>query len=102
MRPVVRFYQSTPTALLARKVAIGVVNEPLTEDDEGKQVVGPNDEDLGTIEKVDTGIAHVDPDGEVPEAVRERLDWGEQGDYTFQETEVEEVTHEKVVLETEP
>ena len=102
MCPVGRFYQPAPTVLLARNVAIEVVNELLTEDDEGKQVVGPNDEDLGTIEKVDTGIAHVDPDGEVPEAVRERLDWGEQGDYTFQETEVEEVTHEKVMLGAEP
>jgi hypothetical protein len=87
---------------LARRVANRVVNDPLTEDDEGKRVVGPNDEEIGTIEKVDTGVAHVNPDGEPSEAIRERLDWGEQGDYTVQETEVEDVTDGKVVLETEP
>jgi hypothetical protein len=35
------------------------VTEPLTEDDEGKQLVGPGDEVIGTVEKVDTGVAHV-------------------------------------------
>lgn len=77
------------------------MSEPLTEDDEGKQVIGPSDERIGTIEKVDTGVAHVNPDEEVSEVIRERLDWSEQGDYTLQETEVEDVTDEKVVLGSE-
>ena len=86
---------------MARRVANGAVTEPLTEDDEGKQLVGPGDEVIGTVEKVDTGIAHVEPGEGVSESIRERLDWSEQRDYTVQETEIGSVTDEKVVLETE-
>ncbi|UPV74072.1 PRC-barrel domain containing protein [Halorussus limi] len=74
------------------------MNQPLSEDDEGKRVVGPDGEEIGTVEKVDAGVAHVDPKSSVSEAVKERLDWGDQGDYTFQETHVESVTADEIVL----
>ncbi|WP_137286719.1 PRC-barrel domain containing protein [Halorussus salinisoli] len=74
------------------------MTQPLTEDDEGKRVVGPNDEEIGTVEKVDAGVAHVDPGSSVSEAVKERLDWGDQGDYTFQETHVGSVTADEILL----
>ncbi|MFC7080425.1 hypothetical protein [Halorussus caseinilyticus] len=74
------------------------MNRPLSEDDEGKRVVGPDGEEIGTVEKVDAGVAHVHPESSVSESVRERLDWSDRGDYTFQETHVESVTADEVVL----
>lgn len=75
--------------------------EPITEDEEGKRVVGPNGESIGTVEKVDQGVAHVEPDADASEAIRERLDWADQGDYTLQETEIEDVTDDEVVVRAE-
>jgi len=77
------------------------MDETLTEADEGKRVVGPEGELLGTVDKVDQGVAHVDPDGDAPEAIRERLDRGNQDDYTFQETAVAESTDDEIVLRGE-
>jgi len=77
------------------------MEQTLTEGDEGKRVIGPDGESVGTVEKVDQGVAHVDPDPDASEAVRERLDWADQSDYTFQETAVEENTDDEIVLRDE-
>lgn len=76
------------------------MDETLTEDDEGKRVVGPEGELLGTVEKVDQGVVHVEPDAGDYESVKRYLNWenSESDDYTFQETAVEEVTDDEVVL----
>ncbi|WP_435178129.1 PRC-barrel domain containing protein [Halorussus sp. AFM4] len=76
------------------------MNETLTQDDEGKRVVGPDGEVLGTIDKVDQGVAHVEPDAGDYETVKRYLNWEDSAadDYTFQETAVEEVTDDEVVL----
>lgn len=73
--------------------------EPITETDQGKQVVGPDGESIGTIMKVDQGVAHVNVDSDIPEALKNRLDWGDQDDYTLQETDVETVTDDEVVVQ---
>ena len=77
--------------------------EPMTEDDVGKRVVGPEGELLGIVRKVDTGVVYVDPDAGEYESVKRYLNWEAPGDddYTFQETAVEEVTDEEVVLHGE-
>jgi hypothetical protein len=73
--------------------------EPITEKDQGKQVVGPDGESIGSIMKVDQGVAHVNIDSDLPEAIKQRFDWGDQDDYTLQETEIEAVTDDEVVLQ---
>ncbi|WP_276301575.1 hypothetical protein [Halorussus lipolyticus] len=75
------------------------MTEPLTESDEDKRVVSADGELLGKIAKVDQGVAHLDPEEDY-EAIQSYLDWENDSDegYTFQETAVEEVTDEKVVL----
>ncbi|PSQ45807.1 hypothetical protein BRD15_10735 [Halobacteriales archaeon SW_6_65_15] len=72
--------------------------EPITEADQGKQVVGQDGESIGTIMKVDQGVAHVNLDSDLPESVKQRFDWGDQDDYTLQETDVESVTDNEVVI----
>ena len=76
------------------------MDQPLTEDDEGKQVVTRDGETVGTVRKVDQGVLHVEPSADLSERVRERLDWGDRqsDDYTLQETEVEETTDREVRL----
>ncbi|MFC4450371.1 PRC-barrel domain containing protein [Halorussus aquaticus] len=76
------------------------MNPTLTEDDEGKRVVGSEGEVLGTVDKIDAGVAHVEPDAGDYDTVRRYLDVEDPDAevYTFQETAVEEVTAEKIVL----
>ncbi|NHN58861.1 MULTISPECIES: PRC-barrel domain containing protein [Halorussus] len=76
------------------------MDETLTQADEGKRVVGPEGEVLGTIDKVDQGMAHVEPDAGDYESVKRYLNWEDSkaDDYTFQETAIEEVTDDEVVL----
>ncbi|WP_134670025.1 PRC-barrel domain containing protein [Halorussus marinus] len=73
----------------------------LTQDDEGKRVVGPDGELLGVVRKVDQGVAHVDPDAGDYDRVKRYLDWGDEdaADYTFQEAAIEESTAEEIVLQ---
>jgi hypothetical protein len=84
---------------LSRQVANRFVTEPLTESDEGKRVVSADGELLGEVAKVDQGVAHLEPEEDY-EAITSSLDWEQASDedYTFQETAVEEVTDEQVVL----
>jgi hypothetical protein len=72
--------------------------EPITEADQGKHVVGQDGESIGTIMKMDAGVAHVNLDSDLPESVKQRFDWGDHGDYTLQETDIESVTDDEVVI----
>ena len=73
--------------------------EPITEADQGKQVVGPDGESIGSIMKVDQGVAHVNIDSDLPESVKQRFDWSDQDDYTLQETQIQSVTDDEVVIQ---
>ncbi len=74
------------------------MNQPLTEEDEGKRVVSHDGETVGTVAKVDQGVAHVDPeDAEVSQQYLGRADSSDE-DYTVQETAVEEATADEIVL----
>ncbi|NEU57274.1 PRC-barrel domain containing protein [Halorussus sp. MSC15.2] len=74
------------------------MSEPITEADQGKQIVGTDGESIGTVMKVDAGVVHVNLDSDLPESVKRRFDWGDEEDYTLQETEVESVTDDEVVV----
>jgi len=78
------------------------MGETLTETDVGKRVVGSEGEVLGTVEKVDQGVAHVDPDAGDYESVKRYLhvEDSETDEYTFQETAIAESTDDEVVLRT--
>lgn len=79
------------------------MDETLTEADEGKRVVGSEGELLGTIDKVDAGVAHVEPDAGDYEAVKRYLNVEDAAaeDYTFQETSIEESSDDEIVLKGE-
>ncbi|USZ67922.1 hypothetical protein NGM10_14460 [Halorussus salilacus] len=79
------------------------MSETLTESDEGKRVVGPEGELLGTIDEVDAGVAHVEPDAGDYETVKRYLNWEDSAndDYTFRESAVEEISDDEVVLKDE-
>ena len=79
------------------------MDETLTEADEGKRVIGPEGEVLGTVDKVDQGVAHVEADAGDYETVKRYLNWedSENDDYTFQETAVESVSDDEIVLRDE-
>ncbi|UPW00114.1 PRC-barrel domain containing protein [Halorussus gelatinilyticus] len=77
------------------------MSEPITEADQGKQVVAADGESIGTVMKVDAGVVHVNLDSDLSESVKRRFDWGDAEDYTLQETEVESVTDDEVVVRSE-
>ncbi|WP_132059905.1 PRC-barrel domain containing protein [Halorussus amylolyticus] len=78
------------------------MDETLTQDDEGKRVVGSEGEMLGTVDKVDHGIAHVEPDAGDYKSVKRYLNWEDSADdYTFQESAIERRTGDEIVLRAE-
>jgi hypothetical protein len=72
----------------------------ITEDDEGKTVVGPDGEQVGRITTVEHGTAHVDPDPGITETVKSKLGWGETDEETYplQEASVDSVTDDEIQL----
>lgn len=72
----------------------------ITEDDEGKEVVGPDGEEVGRIVDVEHGTAHVDPDPGIAETVMSKLGWGDRDEdtYPLQEASVEAITDDEVRL----
>lgn len=72
----------------------------ITEDDEGKRVVGPDGEEIGRITAVEHGTAHVDPDPGITDTVMSKLGWGDADEdtYPLQEASVESITDDEVRL----
>jgi hypothetical protein len=72
----------------------------ITEDEEGKQVVGPDGEEVGRIVTVEHGTAHVDPDPGITDTVKSKLGWADTDEETYplQEASVSEVTDDEVRL----
>lgn len=72
----------------------------LTESEEGKDVATRDGETLGTVEKVDQGVAYVAvADDASDEALSVLNVEGEK--YTFQESQLEDVTDEQIVLDAD-
>lgn len=70
-----------------------------TDDDEGKEVVDGDGEQVGIVTDVEHGTAHVDPDPGITEKVKSKLGWGDMDDaYPLQESEVDRVGDDKVHL----
>lgn len=74
----------------------------ITEDDEGKPVVGPDGETVGRVIDVEHGTAYVEPDPGITDTVMSKLGWADadEDSYPLQEQSVERVTDDEIRLRT--
>lgn len=72
----------------------------ITDDDEGKQVVTSDGDQVGIVQEVRGGTAYVDPDPNMLEQVKAKLDWGDvdEDTYPLDESNVAEVTDDEIRL----
>lgn len=72
----------------------------LTEDDEGKNVVNANGDQVGRVVSVEHGQAHVDPDPGLTDTIRSKLGWGEEGEesYRLDSSSIESISDDEIHL----
>ena len=72
-----------------------------TDDDEGKRVVNADGDEIGVIETVKGGSAHVNPDPGITDTIKSRLGWGDSDEETYEldERNVESITDDEVQIE---
>lgn len=72
----------------------------LTEDDEGKNVVNANGEQVGRVVAVEHGQAHLDPDPGLTDTIRSKLGWGNDDDESFRldNSSIESVSDNEIHL----
>jgi hypothetical protein len=75
-------------------------NVTLTEDDEGKEVINADGNQIGRVMKVEHGRAHVDPDPGLTDTIRSKLGWGEDGeeDYVLNTSSIDTVSEKEIHL----
>lgn len=68
--------------------------------DEGKRVVTADGDMVGMIERASGSSAHVKPDSGLPQSIRRRLGWTEEGEdtYRLQHSKVDRITQDEVHL----
>lgn len=73
----------------------------LTGDDEGKRVVSSDGDEVGMITEVQGGTAQVDPDPDMFDSIKSKLDWGDsdRDTYPLSGDNVAEVTDDEVRLQ---
>jgi len=68
-----------------------------TDDDEGKRVVNANGEEIGVVQNVSSGTAHVDLSPGITDTIKSKLGWGDQDEETpLDEDKVETITDDEV------
>jgi hypothetical protein len=69
-------------------------------DDEGKDVVNANGDQIGIVSEVDAGTAYVDPDPGITDSLKSQLGWGDADEETYpiDESNVEAVTDREIRL----
>lgn len=74
----------------------------ITDDEEGKPVVGPDGEKVGRVIDVEHGTAYVEPDPGITDTVMSKLGWADadEDSYPLQEQAVERVTDDEIRLRT--
>lgn len=72
----------------------------LTEDDEGKNVVNHNGDQIGRVTAVENGMAHVDPDPGLTDTIRSKLGWSDHSEDTYQldPENIENVSDTEILL----
>jgi hypothetical protein len=71
-----------------------------TDDDEGKEVVNESGDEIGVVEAVEDGSAHVNPNPDILDSVSSKLGWGEADEDTYRldDGRVERITENQVVV----
>ncbi|EJN59753.1 hypothetical protein SAMN04487950_3207 [Halogranum rubrum] len=74
----------------------------ITEDDEGKSVVGADGEQVGRVVNVEHGTAYVEADPGLTDTIKAKLGWGDTSEdsYPLQEQSVEAVTDDEIKLKS--
>ncbi|WP_458206971.1 PRC-barrel domain containing protein [Haladaptatus sp. NG-SE-30] len=74
----------------------------LTEEDEGKRVVEADGDEVGIVEDVRHGTAHVDADPAVVERMKTELGTGGSDENTFalSEDAIERIEDDEIVIQT--
>ena len=69
-------------------------------DDEGKHVVTADGDEVGTVETVSGSTAHVKPEGDLSQSVRQRLGWADDDEdvYELESANVESVENDRMIL----
>jgi hypothetical protein len=71
----------------------------ITDDDEGKEVVTSDGDSVGMVTEVRGGAAYVDPDPDMVDRLKSKLDWGDtDGGYPIQADDVADVTDDQIRL----
>lgn len=72
----------------------------ITEEDEGKKVIGATGDEIGIVSGVRGGTAYVDPDPGLTDSLKSRLGWGDvdQEDYPLEDAHIERVTDDEIHL----
>lgn len=75
-------------------------NVTLTADDEGKNVINAEGDQVGRVVEVERGTAKVDPDPGLTDAIRSKLGWGEadKESYLVDAGSVENVSDNEIHL----
>lgn len=72
----------------------------ITEEDEGKPVVGAEGQELGMVEEVRGNTAYINPEPGLVDRIRSKLGWGDadEEDYTIDEQSIDQITEDEVRL----
>ena len=72
-----------------------------TSDDEGKRIVNAEGEQIGIVESVEAGTAHVEPDPGMTDTIKSKLGWGDADEetYSLDQQNVESITDDEVRIE---
>ncbi|MGM0592893.1 MAG: PRC-barrel domain containing protein [Halobacteriota archaeon] len=71
-----------------------------SDEDEGKRVVNANGDEIGMIQTVSGGQAHVDPDPDMTDTIKSKLGWGDADEetYALDADDVEEIGDDEIHL----
>ncbi|QLG50521.1 hypothetical protein [Natrinema halophilum] len=75
----------------------------LSQDEQGKDVVDENAQQIGMIAEVEGQTAYVDPEPGLTDRLRARMNWGGHGDedYPIDSSQIKEITDDQVVIRSE-
>lgn len=73
----------------------------LTETDEGKVVKNTAGDEIGRVMNVEHGMAHVEPDPGLTDAIRSKLGWGDADEDTYElrEDDIDTITDDEIRLD---
>nr|WP_049967544.1 hypothetical protein [Haloferax prahovense] len=79
-----------------------MVQQMVTEDDEGKRVVNSHGETIGMVSEVKNGTAYVDPDPGITDKIRSKLGWGDadKDNYVLKASRINTVTDDEIRLKS--